>query len=160
MGRSGDRENAGVAQEGVGSDGDRLGSRPGIIARDGVAANLRGGLDRCLSRHLLTDMGSPSGQRTERDEKQTGTLAVAGAADGSTRRTLYAVALVTLALMLWGMHGSASILHSICKDYWGPGSDPVARPSLIAGIAWDDELISFVFGALTCVALPAAVLRF
>jgi membrane protease YdiL (CAAX protease family) len=83
-----------------------------------------------------------------------------GTADAPTRRALYAVALVTLALMLWGMHGSASILHSICKDYWGPGSDPVARPSLIAGIAWDDELISFVFGALTCVALPAAVLRF
>jgi membrane protease YdiL (CAAX protease family) len=67
------------------------------------------------------------------------------------------IALV-VGLTLWGLHGAAPYLRYLMPGYWGPGSDPSTRPSLIPGIAWDDELISFVFGALLCVAVPAAVI--
>ena len=79
--------------------------------------------------------------------------------DELTGRRVAAIALATLALMLWGQHGSAPILGWLDPRYVGPGSDPSVRPSLIPGVPWDDELVSFVFGALVCVALPAAAIK-
>ena len=63
--------------------------------------------------------------------------------------------LTLLAILLWGVHGQGELLHSLWPAYVGPGQPhPEQTPRIIAGIPWDQELISFVFGAFFCVLLP------
>jgi len=69
-----------------------------------------------------------------------------------------------LLIMLWGYHGELELLTKIWPEYVGPGrglSDPASpRPSLIPGIPWDDELISFFGGGLLLVVVPMLLIKF
>jgi hypothetical protein len=64
-----------------------------------------------------------------------------------------------LLLMVWGFHGNLDILHAILPAYVGPGVGIGARPELIPGVPWDDELISFWGGALIVVGVPVVLIR-
>jgi hypothetical protein len=63
-------------------------------------------------------------------------------------------------IMVWGTHGRLELLGYIWPDWRGPGIDVGSRPSLIPGVPWDNELISFFAGALLLVGIPAALIRF
>jgi hypothetical protein len=64
-----------------------------------------------------------------------------------------------LLLMAWGFHGNLDLLKLIVPGYVGPGVGIGTRPSLIPGIPWDDELISFWSGALLLVAVPMVLIK-
>lgn len=64
-----------------------------------------------------------------------------------------------LLLMLWGYHGQIELLRYVWPDWRGPGVDLHTRPQLIPGVPWDNELISFLVGALLLVGVPVAVIR-
>jgi membrane protease YdiL (CAAX protease family) len=63
-------------------------------------------------------------------------------------------------IMVWGTHGRMELLTLVWPDWLGPGSNPAARPVLIAGIPWDHELISFVGGFILLVLIPVFLIRF
>lgn len=65
-----------------------------------------------------------------------------------------------LALMLWGEHGGLDLLGAVWAGWTGPGSDPETRASILPGIPWDQEWISFWAGAVLLVGIPAAVIKF
>lgn len=65
-----------------------------------------------------------------------------------------------LLLMVWGFHGNLDLLHGILPGWRGPGVDIGARPQLIPGVPWDNELISFWGGALLVVVIPALLILF
>src|SRR3954454_2627477 len=48
-------------------------------------------------------------------------------------------------IMLWGLNGELPLLHLVWSG-WQPGSDPQGRSSVIPGIAWDQEWLSFAAG--------------
>ena len=64
-----------------------------------------------------------------------------------------------LLLMAWGFHGNLDLLQAVWPAYRGPGVAIGARPTLIPGVPWDDELISFLGGVLLLVAAPMAIIR-
>jgi hypothetical protein len=69
-----------------------------------------------------------------------------------------ATCLSVLAILLWGVHGRAELLHQLWPAYLGPGQpDPEKLSRIIAGVPWDQELVSFAFGLLVCVVLPLLV---
>ncbi len=63
-------------------------------------------------------------------------------------------------IMIWGTHGKLELLGYIWPDWRGPGVDVGSRPSLIPGLPWDNELISFFVGALLLVGVPILLIRF
>lgn len=63
-------------------------------------------------------------------------------------------------LMVWGYHGHLDLLKLIVPGYRGPGVDIGHRPQLIPGIPWDNELISFLGGAVLVVLIPMLLIRF
>ena len=63
-------------------------------------------------------------------------------------------------IMLWGTHGRLELFRYIWPDWRGPGVDLGNRPTLIPGIPWDHELISFVMGALLLVGIPILMIKF
>jgi membrane protease YdiL (CAAX protease family) len=63
-------------------------------------------------------------------------------------------------IMLWGTHGKMELLSLIWSGWAGPGANPAARQSLIPGISWDQELISFVGGFILLVVIPIILIRF
>lgn len=62
-------------------------------------------------------------------------------------------------LMLWGTHGQLELLRFLVPGWRGPGSDPATRSHLVAGIPWDQELISFWGGALLLVVVPILIIK-
>ncbi|MCW3091645.1 MAG: family intrarane metalloprotease [Ferruginibacter sp.] len=62
-------------------------------------------------------------------------------------------------LILWGFHGELELLKKVWSDYKGPGYDIGNRPQLIAGIPWDNELISFWGGAFLVVVVPMLIIK-
>ncbi|HEY3341487.1 MAG TPA: hypothetical protein VGK81_05690, partial [Anaerolineae bacterium] len=65
-----------------------------------------------------------------------------------------------LLLMVWGFHGNLDILQQVWPAYRGPGVDIGTRPVLIPGIPWDDEMISFVGGAILVVIIPIVLIKY
>jgi hypothetical protein len=65
-----------------------------------------------------------------------------------------------IVIMLWGTHGRLELLGYIWPDWRGPGVDIGNRPSLIPGVPWDNELISFFAGALLLVGIPVLLIRY
>ncbi|MCC6624391.1 MAG: CPBP family intramembrane metalloprotease [Deltaproteobacteria bacterium] len=63
-----------------------------------------------------------------------------------------------LLLFLWGRHGELELLRPLGWGGLGSADDP-ARAVIIAGLGWDQELITFVVGALLLVILPVLLLR-
>ncbi len=63
-------------------------------------------------------------------------------------------------IMAWGTHGRLELLGYIWPDWRGPGQALGIRPSLIPGIPWDNELISFVAGAALLVLIPILLIKF
>jgi hypothetical protein len=63
-------------------------------------------------------------------------------------------------IMVWGFHGDFALLRYAVPGYRGPGVDIGHRPVLIPGIPFDDELISFVAGAVFLVVVPMLLIRF
>jgi hypothetical protein len=51
-------------------------------------------------------------------------------------------------------------VHGIFPGWHGPGSDPATRDTVIPGLPWDQEWISFFAGALLVVGFPALLIRF
>jgi hypothetical protein len=75
------------------------------------------------------------------------------------KQTLTTLLVVIIAILLWGVHGEGGPLQALWPSFVGPGlAHPEARPRLIPGVLWDQELISFVFGLLVAIALPVGVL--
>jgi hypothetical protein len=64
-----------------------------------------------------------------------------------------------LLIMLWGYHGEVELLGLVWKDWWGPGSPPADRPSIIPGIPWDQEWISYAIGAVLLVVIPVVLIK-
>lgn len=62
-------------------------------------------------------------------------------------------------LMVWGYHGNVDLLGVIWNAWKGPGSDPGTRSPILPGIAWDQELISFVIGLVVVVGVPCLLIR-
>ena len=62
--------------------------------------------------------------------------------------------------MLWGYHGELELLKKIWPAWHGPGIDIGARPQIIPGIPWDNELISFWLGAFLLVIVPILIIKF
>jgi hypothetical protein len=65
-----------------------------------------------------------------------------------------------LLLMLWGTHGRIELLDAVWPKWRGPGIDLGARPSIIPGLVWDQELISFAVGFGLLVVIPILLIRF
>jgi hypothetical protein len=63
-------------------------------------------------------------------------------------------------IMLWGFQGKLELLQYILPDWRGPGMDIGNRPQIIAGIPWDQELISFWLGAFLLVIVPILIIKF
>src|SRR5262249_47316717 len=63
-------------------------------------------------------------------------------------------------LMVWGHHGKLELLRFVWPSWRGPGAKLPDRPSLLAGIPWDHELISFWGGALLVVVIPVLLIKF
>lgn len=63
-----------------------------------------------------------------------------------------------LVIMLWGHRGGLDLLGAVWSGWQGPGSDPVARASIIPGIPWDQEWISFWAGAVLLLAVPVLII--
>lgn len=63
-------------------------------------------------------------------------------------------------IMAWGTHGRLELLGYLWPDWRGPGVDVGSRPSLIPGVPWDNELISFFVGALLLVGIPVLLIRY
>jgi amino acid transporter len=59
-------------------------------------------------------------------------------------------------LMLWGQHGELELLGKAWPGWLGPGSDPGARDTVIPGIPWDQEWVSFLAGVVLVVASALA----
>ncbi|MBI5565562.1 MAG: CPBP family intramembrane metalloprotease [Chloroflexi bacterium] len=62
-------------------------------------------------------------------------------------------------LMLWGFHGNLELLTIVVPGWRGPGVEIGARPQLIPGLPWDNELISFWAGALLVVVVPMFLIK-
>jgi hypothetical protein len=71
---------------------------------------------------------------------------------------LIASAFVTL--MLWGTHGNLELLGLVWQGWEGPGSDPAGRATIISGIPWDQEWVSFWAGVLLVVGIPCLLIKF
>jgi hypothetical protein len=65
-----------------------------------------------------------------------------------------------LVIMLWGEHGELDLLGAVWSGWQGPGSDPDVRATIIPGVAWDQEWISFWAGALLLVGVPLLIIIF
>lgn len=63
-------------------------------------------------------------------------------------------------LMLWGTHGQLELLGLVWPAWRGPGIDLGNRPSLLPGIPWDQELISFWVGGFLLVVVPILIIKF
>src|SRR5687767_13117812 len=61
-------------------------------------------------------------------------------------------------LMLWGQHGELELLGKLWPGWLGPGSDPAQRDTVIPGIPWDQEWVSFLAGVVLVVGLPAVLI--
>jgi hypothetical protein len=73
------------------------------------------------------------------------------------RHTLIILSAILL-LMLWGFHGNVDLLGLVLHGWTGPGSYGMpGRASLIPGLPWDQEWISFMLGALLLVATPCFI---
>jgi len=70
------------------------------------------------------------------------------------------IASTFLVIMAWGTHGQLELLGYLWPDWRGPGKALETRPSLISGIPWDNELISFVVGAMLLVLIPILLIKF
>jgi hypothetical protein len=62
-------------------------------------------------------------------------------------------------LMLWGTHGNLELLGLVWQGWKGPGSDPATRATIIDGIPWDQEWVSFWAGVLLVVGIPALIIK-
>ncbi len=65
-----------------------------------------------------------------------------------------------LLLMLWGYHGNFELLKFVLPAWAGPGMAIGSRSQIIAGLPWDNELISFWGGALLLVGIPILLIKF
>lgn len=65
-----------------------------------------------------------------------------------------------LLIMVWGYHGELDLLRVVWPAWRGPGIDIGTRPSIITGIPWDQELMSFWIGALLLVVIPIIIIKF
>jgi hypothetical protein len=63
-------------------------------------------------------------------------------------------------VMAWGHHGDLELMHGFWDGWQGPGSDPATRGTVIPGVPWDQEWVSFWAGTLLVVVIPAAVIKF
>jgi hypothetical protein len=63
------------------------------------------------------------------------------------------------ALMLWGYHGNLELVGAVWDGWKGPGSDPATRATILPGIPWDQEWVSFWAGALIVVGLPVLLIK-
>lgn len=63
-------------------------------------------------------------------------------------------------IMLWGQHGKLEWVGTIWSGWKGPGSDPAHRTSIIPGIPWDQEWLSFAAGVFLLVIIPILLIRF
>lgn len=61
-------------------------------------------------------------------------------------------------LMLWGQHGELELLGKAWPGWLGPGSDPAQRDTVLPGIPWDQEWVSFLAGVVLVVGLPAVLI--
>jgi len=77
----------------------------------------------------------------------------------SGTRPAWIIASTILLLLLWGTHGRFELLSLVWPAYKGPGSNPGTRPSLVPGIPWDHELISFAAGFAILVVVPAILIK-
>lgn len=74
-----------------------------------------------------------------------------------------------LVIMVWGQHGRLELLGLILPWWKGPGEAAYCdtyftaarcdRPTLIPGIGWDLELVSFSIGFLLLVVVPCILIR-
>lgn len=66
-----------------------------------------------------------------------------------------------LVLMIWGPHGNLELLALVWEGWTGPGStgNLLRAPTVIPGIPWDQEWISFGAGAIIVFGLPTLLLR-
>src|SRR4051812_48851675 len=55
-------------------------------------------------------------------------------------------------MVAWGRDGELPWLQSIWSG-WRPATDPSGRPSLIPGIAWDQEWVAYAAGFVLLVAI-------
>lgn len=63
-------------------------------------------------------------------------------------------------LMLWGTHGNLELLGLAWQGWEGPGSDPAGRATILPGIPWDQEWVSFWAGVVLVVGIPALIIKF
>ncbi len=76
-----------------------------------------------------------------------------------TERPGHIIGTAFILLMLWGYHGELELLKFIWSDWQGPGSEPSTRVSLLPGIPWDHEIISFWVGAILLVIIPIILIK-
>jgi Type II CAAX prenyl endopeptidase Rce1-like len=62
-------------------------------------------------------------------------------------------------LMLWGTHGNLELLGIVWQGWEGPGSDPATRATILPGIAWGQEWVSFWAGVALVVGIPVLIIK-
>jgi membrane protease YdiL (CAAX protease family) len=69
------------------------------------------------------------------------------------------LASTTVLLLLWGDGGLVPLLRQVWSG-WQPGSSmPAERPSIVAGIPWDQEWMAFAIGFVLLVLIPIALIK-
>ncbi len=63
-------------------------------------------------------------------------------------------------IMLWGTHGRMELLSLAWPEWLGPGTNAANRATLIPGVPWDHELISYAGGFILLVLIPILIIRF
>ncbi len=64
-------------------------------------------------------------------------------------------------ILCWGHHGRLGLLRVVWDGWTGPGTvGHPSRQSILAGIPWDQEWLSFLGGAVLLVLVPVLVIRF
>jgi hypothetical protein len=61
-------------------------------------------------------------------------------------------------IMLWGTHGTLDLLGTLWHN-WRPGVDRGGQGTLIPGLPWDQEWVSFFIGAVLLIGIPSLLIR-
>ncbi|HEV7806551.1 MAG TPA: CPBP family intramembrane glutamic endopeptidase [Solirubrobacteraceae bacterium] len=69
------------------------------------------------------------------------------------------LASTTALLLLWGPGGVVPLLGEVWSGWQPASSRPAQRPSVIAGVPWDQEWIAFAIGFVLLVLVPIALIK-
>ena len=106
----------------------------------------------------------PPISRVDEDEIESPTLLTLGRVIYNTVARLFhdpagmVLGSTFLLILLWGTHGKVELLGKVWGS-WEPGGDAAGRASVIPGVPWDQEWLSFLVGFILLVVIPVLLIK-